>query len=360
MHPLAARRILRLSLGTALALMVSQTVGWQLSFIAPVLTLFILATPLPAPKLKGGIVFILAVLLPMLAGLALVPFLLHARWAGILLVALALFYSFYYTARGGSAVLGNFMTVGLTLVVTVGTVNGDLLVVLIESLALNAVLGLAFVWFAHALLPDPPRDPAAAAARPPAPPRPGPAEARRSAWRSLVVVLPIAVLFMFMSGSPAYTVVMIKVASLGQQASTDKSRDMGRSLLVSTAWGGLAALAGWYLLKIWPSLILYVLTVAWAGLLFGRRIFQGAAVRPDFSQWSYAYVTMLILLGPAVLDSPLSGGAGGAVWTRLSLFLLIAAYGTVSVAVFDAFWPARAASGAERGKGYRRVSSTTR
>ena len=49
MHPLAARRILRLALGTALSLWFSQAINWPLSFIAPVLTLMILSLPLPAP-----------------------------------------------------------------------------------------------------------------------------------------------------------------------------------------------------------------------------------------------------------------------------------------------------------------------
>ena len=60
MHPLAARRILRLALGTGLSMWVSQAVAWDLSFIAPVMTLFILALPLPALSLKMGIKFLAA------------------------------------------------------------------------------------------------------------------------------------------------------------------------------------------------------------------------------------------------------------------------------------------------------------
>ena len=158
-HPVAARRILRLALGTALSLGVSQAFSWQLSFIAPVMTLLILALPLPAPGLKKGLGFVIALSAPMIAGVGLLPFLMHARWVGIVLVALALFFSFYYTARGGAAVLGTFMTVGLTLVVTIGSVNSAVLVALIQALAVNAVLGMVFVWLAHALLPDLPPDP---------------------------------------------------------------------------------------------------------------------------------------------------------------------------------------------------------
>jgi hypothetical protein len=332
MHPVAARRILRMALGTALSLACSQLSGWQLSFIAPIFTLLILSLPLPVPRLKSGVVFVAALLAPMVLGLSLIPLLMHARWAGILLLALALYYSFWFTARGGSAVLGTFMTVGLTLVVTIGSVNSTLLIALIQALAVNAAIGIAFVWVAHALLPDLPRD-APAAGRPRAPLAVDPQKARRDALRALLVVLPIALLFLFVSGSPAYTVVMIKVASMGQQASSDRSRDMGRSLLESTFWGGVAAIVAWTILGAWPSLLLYVLLIGLAGLLFGRGIFQGPGVHPQFSKWSYAFLTMIVLLAPAVLDLPGSGGAAAAIWSRLWLFLVIAGYGTLAVAV---------------------------
>lgn len=340
-HPLAARRILRLSMGTALCLLFSQIIAWPLSFIAPVLTMMILALPLPPLGLKKGIGFIVALMLPMVAGMALLPFLMYARWAGILLVALALFYSFFYTARGGSPVLGTFMTIGLTLVVTVGSVSPDLMIFLVQDLGLCAAVGLAFVWLAHLLLPDPPPDPSHPSFKPPAPDVPEPGEVRRRALRSLFVVFPLALVFMFMSGSPAYIVVMIKTASLGQQATTEKSRDMGRSLLASTFWGGLAAIVGWYALSMWPSLAFYTLLVALAGLYFGRGIFQGPAVGPKFSMWSYAFLTMLVILGPAVLDTPVSNSAGAAFWSRLWLIVLVGVYGTLTVRVFDAFWSAR-------------------
>jgi hypothetical protein len=256
-------------------------------------------------------------------------------------MTLALFYSFYFTARGGAAVLGTFITVRLTIVVTIGSVNAAILMLIIESLAISATVGMAFVWLAHALLPDLPSDPVAAKTPPPKPEKPYLPEARRDAVRALLVVLPIALLFLFMSGSPAYTVVMIKVASMGQQASVDKSAAMGRSLLESTFWGGVGALIGWNLLSIWPSLLPYTLLVGLAGLIYGRRIFQGPAVHPKFSMWSYAFLTMIILLAPSLLDSPGSGGSSAAIWSRLWLFMVIALYGTMAVAVFNAFWPER-------------------
>ena len=79
-HPVAARRILRLALGVSLSLLCSQVFKWDISFVAAVLTLVLLATPFPAPNLKQGVVFVLALLLPSVASMALIPFLLHARF----------------------------------------------------------------------------------------------------------------------------------------------------------------------------------------------------------------------------------------------------------------------------------------
>ena len=64
---------------------------------------------------------------------------------------------------------------------------------------------------------------------------------------------------------------------------------------------------------------------------------QQLGMHPGAATWSYAYLTMLVILAPAVLDS--ADGAGAAFWSRLILFGLIALYGTTAVAVFDAFWP---------------------
>ena len=64
MHPVAARRIFRLVFVTAVALWISQTVNWSASFIVPVLLSMLLAIPLPGLSLKQGLIFILALVIP--------------------------------------------------------------------------------------------------------------------------------------------------------------------------------------------------------------------------------------------------------------------------------------------------------
>jgi uncharacterized membrane protein YccC len=335
----ASRRILRLALGVSLCMAFSQIINWPMSFISAVFTMFLLSIPLPAPTAKSAVKFVLALVIPSYAGILLLPFLEYARWSGILLVLTALFGSFYYSARGGSPVMGMFMTMGITLVVTVGSVSADIMIMVVNGVATGAVAGMGFVFVAHAILPDlPPPKNAAAPQKPPAQPMPTAKSARRNALRSLAVVLPLAIVFLFSSSSASYVAVMIKVASMGQQANAESSRSMGREQIESTIWGGIGAVIAWQIMSIWPSLLVFCLLIGLACLVYGRRIFLGPGMHPRGGMWSYALLTMIILITPAVMDSQGGSNAGAAFYSRLMMFVAIAVYGTVAVAVFDAFW----------------------
>jgi hypothetical protein len=306
-------RILRLATGTGLSMWVSQAVAWDLSFIAPVMTMFILALPLPALTLKMGIKFLAAMTLSMYASLLLLPWLLDYQLVGLLLLVLALFWSFYFTARGGSPVLGTFVTVGIALSTAVGSVSVDATLMLISGMLMNASIGIVFVWIAHALVPD------SMGGGFPAPPGPkkqddaGPdlAEARWSAFRSLLIVFPIALWFMLSGASTSYVPVMIKVASMGQQATNEGARLAGRSLITSTV----------------------------------IEIFQGQGMHPEAGTWSYGYLTMIVILAPAVMDTASGSSADAAFWSRLVMFALSTLYGVAAVYVVDALRPGKADSG---------------
>jgi len=334
-HQLAHRRILRLALGTALSLGFSQLINWQMSFVAPIFTMFLLALPLPAPSLKKGLALVLILMVMAYGSMIFLPFFEHVHWAGVLLLIPALYGCFYYTARGGSVVVGIFMTIGLALVVTIGSVSIDGLLAVVEGLSIGAAYGILFVWIAHALLPDIPHTVADQTITPQAPSQ---ELARISALRSLVIVFPVALILLLSSSSFSYLAVMMKVTSIGQQASVGDSRKMARSLLESTLWGGLAAIIAWQILSIWPSLLIYCLLVGLAGLLFGRYIFQDLGLHPKSEMATFAFLTMIIILAPAVMDGQIGSDAAASFYTRLLMFMGIAIYGTIAVTVFDAFW----------------------
>ena len=338
-------RILRLAGGTALSLWFSQFIAWDMSFIAPVITLLILSLPLPAPGLKGGLVFVAALTLSMYAGVLLLPMLLDQPLAGVILLVLALFWSFYFTAKGGSMLIGTFATVGIAVSAAIGTVSIDAVFGVISGVSVGTLVGVLFVWIAHAFLPD--SLAAAVAAKPAAKQTPPPksstdlADARWNAYRSTLIVLPIALWFLFSSASTAYVPVMIKVASMGQQVSREGTNLAGKSLMMSTLVGGAAALVGWQVLRVVPTLSMYTLFVALTALVMGRRIFQGAGMHPQGATWSYGFLTMLVILAPAVMDSAGGAAAGIKFWERLVMFGLTTLYAIVAVNVFDAFRPTR-------------------
>jgi hypothetical protein len=307
-----------------------------------VITMLVLGLPVPALKLKGGIVFVLVMTLSLYAGMLLLPTLLHQPAVGMLLLGLALYWSFYFTAKGGSALLGTFGTVGIALTTAVGSVSVDAVFELASSMSIATAVGVLFVWVAHALIPDSMAIDAAApiAAEKPQPPKPDLTNARWSAFRSLLIVMPIAIWMLFSAASAAYVPVMLKVASMGQQATNDAARHAGRSLMLSTLIGGAGAIIGWEILSIAPTLMIYTLIIGLAGLVMGPKIFQGAAMHPQAATWSYAYLTMVVILAPAVMDSIGGDSASLKFWDRMIMFGGTTLYAVIAVYVVDAFRPA--------------------
>ncbi len=334
------RRILRLAAGTALCLWVSQAVGWTLSYVAPIITLVVLALPMGRPPPKFLAFLVGAVVASVYGSFALLPLLLNYRLAGLIVLAVVLFHVFYMTARGKPAVLGTLLTIGITLTVAVGSVSVDGLIVAAHSVTAGVIVGAAFAWLAHLLLPDPPFGTAA-----PQPPVTAAEQPERLALRSLAVVFPVSVWFLLSPASASLIPVMIKVAAMGQEATAQRTRQAARSLLVSTATGGIAAVLAWHILGIWPSLTLYTLLVGIAALWFGARIFAGTGLAADGDTWSYALLTMIVVLAPAVLDSQFGSAAPVGFYTRLFMLLGASLYGVLAVFVFDRLWPSRARLG---------------
>ncbi len=222
--------------------------------------------------------------------------------------------------------IGSFITIGLTLLTSIGSVNIDLLIVLTKSLAKGASMAFAMVYVAHALLPDAPSGPSAAVDHHhPPQEKPDPREGARSALRAMAIVFPVAVLFLTINSSASYVVVMIKVASMGEQATTDNTRAMANKFILSTVWGGIGAVIAWVVLGCFPSLIMYTLLMALAGLLYGPGIFKGEGMHPKGAMWQYAFLTMMIVLAPTVGSMAKGQAATDRFWFRQDMFVGLAA-----------------------------------
>lgn len=334
-----SRRIFRLALGTSLALVFGQIVSWPLAYVTGILTLILLGKPSPAPTLKKAIGFVAILIIPLgISALVLMPLFEFARWSGILLLLLALFGNFYFTASGGNKILGLFMLMGLALITVIGSVSIDGLLIVIQSMALCAGSSMFFVWIAHICIPELPV-PKQAVSSPHSPP--SSEQALYGAVRSLIIIIPVTLFLLFSSASAGYLPLMLKVVIMGQQVSSLESRNVGFEQVESTLWGGLGAILAWQIMSIWPSLLLYGLLMALAGLLFATKMFNGIGTSAKTDMWSFAFLTMIIILTPALADSQLSNGADAAFYTRLALFIIIGLYGWFAVVVYDAFFPVK-------------------
>jgi len=332
-------RILRLSVGIALALAFSQAVNWTASFITPVLASVILTLPLPAPSLKGGISFVLALVLSLAIGLLLLPMLHYQPLAGVLLVIVAFFACFLYGVCGGSPILSTFLLVGASIVPTVGSESIDGAIAIIQGAGVGAIFAVLLVWISFAIFPDP-APTGVPTAKPETAPPSNPAAAR-NALRSTAIVAPVFLWLLLTSGTASYAVVLIKVASMGQQASPEGTRAAGRDLMHSTLIGGTAAIVLWNVLQIWPTVVIYGALFLLCGLIMGPRIFAGQGRGPRGPMWSYALLTMMVVLAPGAADSVGGSDAGARFSDRIAMFLLATIYAVIAVNIFDRFWPAK-------------------
>ncbi len=334
---LSQRRILRLAIGTTTALACGELIGWNASYLAAVLAATILALPLPAPGLRNGLSFVLVLAIALGTGLLLlIP--IH-KWeiVGVTLIGLGLFGIFSYGARGGSPIVTAFMSIGLAVVPALGSESVPAAVMITAALVKSGVACMLFVWLAYAIFPEPPETAAQVAAmraaKAKAPP-PDLREAAHAGLRALFVTFPVLLFFLIVPDTSKYMVVLIKSMTLGQQSNVGDSAQAAKSMLLSTLIGGLAALLIWAVLHIWPSLPVYVLGMLAAALLLGRRVFAGRGLAPDGSMWSYALVTVLVILGPAVASTP---NADFKFVLRIFLMLIVTVYGILAMLLFDIF-----------------------
>lgn len=329
-------RTLRLAVGIALAIGFSQVLNWHGSFIAPILTSLLLCAPAPAPTLKSCIAFVLVITIAVLLGLGLLPVLHNQPAAGVLIVVLALFGCFYFGARGGSPALTTFLLLGLTLIPVIGSESVDAAIFISQGLAINAFAAFLFVWIAFALFPDSQAGPQPDAPKPEPPPA---AIARRSALRSTAIVVPVLLWLLFSSETASFAIVLLKVATMGQQSSREDTRTAARDLLLSTLVGGVAAVIIWNVLQIWPTLIIYSLLFLLCGLIMGPKIFAGAGAAARGPMWSYGLFTMMIIVAPAVMDTAGGDAAAARFSDRIVMFVFATFYAVAAVHVFDRFWP---------------------
>ena len=322
--PVAARRVFRLSLTTALALACGYALALPLPYLAPLFALMLAATPGPPLGPKSLFGLILVVLITLGIGLLLIPLLIHYPVAAVLIVAVGLYFSNYLTVNLGKGLVGALLTVGFTLISAAGLLSYQLATTVIQGLVIGIVIAIGCHWVAYRWFPE---DAAPAAKAKPA--AGGAAQSNWLALRATLIVLPAYLLAL--SNPSAYLAIIMKSVSLGQQGSVVDARHAGRELLGSTFLAGCFAVLFWFALKLNPSLWMFFLWMLLFGLYFSGKLYGVVASRFPPSFWLNTAVTMLILVGPAVEDSAGGKDVYKAFAVRMGLFVAVTLYAWLAI-----------------------------
>ncbi len=319
---IGARRVFRLSLSTALALMVAYSLPLIMPFIAPAFGFMLAAPPKPAMGPKGLLGLLLVLCLMLGTGLLLIPVLNYYPATGLLLVLAGLFGANYISLNLGKGPVGALLTVGVAMISMVGTLSYALALVVIQELLICIAIGVLSHWLVYPLFPE---DPGPA----PQPPAPQPQQSRWLATRATLIVFPSFLLGL--TNPTFYAPIIMKSVALGQQATETHARDAGRELLGSTFVAGLLAILFWFALKLAPTLWLFFLLTLAFGLFVTPRFYGVVSSRHPPTFWLNAMVTMFILIGPAVADSANGKDPYKAFVVRMSLFVGVTLYAWLAI-----------------------------
>ncbi|MDB6145819.1 MAG: hypothetical protein JWP80_4863 [Pseudomonas sp.] len=322
------QRALRLATGTAVSLAASFGLGLPIPFLAPVLSLLLLATLNRPLSFKAGLVLALAAMLTTGIGLLLIPILRYYPFSGVLLIGMSLFLAFRHGLRGGNNLIITFLVIGLTMISSAGTADFGLAVMVIGALVKGLFLAVMGVSFSHWLFPEP-----ANAPTPPGGPTLPTEAVGKVALRATLIVLPAFLLALI---DPAnYLPIILKAVSLGQQSSAATARNAGRELLGSTLLGGLLAVVFWCALSLFVHLWMFFLWMLLFGLLLARKLYALSPTRQSPGFWLNTLITMIILLGQSVQDSAAGKDVYTAFIVRMGLFIFVTLYACLMVNLLD-------------------------
>lgn len=327
-------RTLRYAVGVTIAAALAFAIEWPLSFLFPVLSAVFLALPMPKPTLLQGLRNARDTLFAFGVGFIFTQFVLPFPIIYVPLLALALFHTYYHLNRGGSFWLVLMLLLCLLLMPMLSGVHEMLAIGVAQTLVGSSWLTIALVWLAHYLVPD---APVAAATtqgvKKPAGYQSGfSAPAAEAALKSMIVVLPVAIIFIANNWT-SEILVMVFAAIFTLSPDLDNGKQAGMNSIKSTLIGGVAACFFYWALVAVPEYHFLILLMFFASLCFGAAINSGRAIAKYLPS---AMVAMIILVNSSLAE----GSSFSEVLLLRILFISMAAiYVVTALKVLGVFWP---------------------
>ncbi len=328
----ADRAVLRIGTGITLTTLICYGLALPMPHLGLIMAWVVLCQPGEPVGLKKALAGAALLLGIMASGVLLVPLLTHYALAAVLLVTLLL-YPLMQQAMAGRGTPAILLIMAITVIPVAGLIEQALAISLAKMMATGVLVGMLVNGIAYRLFP--PTTTAGATAKPA---QVRPEHPERLALRAVAIVLPVWLLAL--SNPAFYIPAVMKTVTLGQQSTALHAKEAGRSLVLSTLAGALLAFALWFALAIWPSLLMLMLLLTLMTLWLARRLLRLVASRFPPSFWSNAWITALILFGPAIEDSATGKDVWLAAAMRCGLYLLVAGYGWFCLLLLEQWWPA--------------------
>lgn len=328
----ADRAVLRIGTGITLTTLICYGLALPMPHLGIIMAWVVLCQSGEPVGLKKGLAGAALLLGIIASGVLLVPLLTHYALAAVLLVTLLL-YLLMQQAMAGKGAPAILLIIAITVIPVAGLIEQALAISLAKMMATGVLVGMLVNGIAYRLFP--PTTTAGATAKPA---QVRPEHPERLALRAVAIVIPVWLLAL--SNPAFYIPAVMKTVTLGQQSTALNAKEAGRTLVLSTLAGALLAFALWFGLAIWPSLLMLMLLLTLMTLWLARRLLRLVASRFPPSFWSNAWITALILFGPAIEDSATGKDVWLAAAMRCGLYLLVAGYGWFCILLLEQWWPA--------------------
>ena len=322
-------KILRLSLGMTISMAVAFAINWPLAMLTPVFTVVFLSLPMPRPSFQQGFKNMMETLLGLTIGVLFALFLLPYPFVYILMIGLALFYTYYYINRGGSFWFALMTLLSLLLMPMMATTSDGLAIGVSLGFIWSGWVAVWMIFLAHFLIPNPEfniiptKTPTHKGYVP---------VAAELALKSTLVVFPLATLFLVFNLTD-FLVLMIMVSIFSLSPDLTKGKEAGMNSLISTLIGGIAAYCFYWLLVAVPEYPFFVVLTFFLSLIFAIVIFSG---RSDAKYYSSALTTVIILFSASMGEDK---DFTSTFFLRVALIIAAVLYLVVALKVLDRYWP---------------------
>ncbi len=322
-------RVIRYAVGVTLAVAIAYGINWPLAFLMPVFTAFFLSLPLPMLSLKAGLQNMLSTVKAFALGLVFSLFFLQYPLAYILLLGFVLFHLYYYLNRGGSFWLTLVSMIAVLLLPMLANSNEGLAIGFSFGFIYSGCLTVIMVWISYLLVPDPkstsfPQKPGFQRTYSP--------RAAQSAFKSTVIIFPMASLFIIFNLTD-YLVVMIFSSFFILKPELSAGKEAARDAVISTLLGGLCAMLFYWLIVAVPEYYFYIVLMFLTALLFAKNIFSG---QPGSKYYASAFIALLILINGSTAEG---ADFSSLFLNRILLILLATAYIVFALKLLDLYFP---------------------